>query len=253
MSSPREWWINTFSNVVLKNEPGPILAADEEIIRVIEYSAYEAACDSSQEAFGLLSEAIKERDRLADLYDKEKSRAVRAEQELEATKKAKAENDERFQLERDEAVALKDKAVETAIAIGVKHNRMVKERDEVLVDLAASRRGWCHNCNATAARSAKLEQERDEARAELGEIARSGKEYIFGKYFAAERARSAKLIEALKYYQDLGMGEGGGGYGLTAKKALAEYESQNANCESEAIGSLSSPSEKSVEPTTEPK
>lgn len=46
MSEPREWWINIFSNVVFKEEPGLALKMDREIIHVIEYSAYEAAKQS---------------------------------------------------------------------------------------------------------------------------------------------------------------------------------------------------------------
>lgn len=37
----RTWWINTFSNIVFKEEPGLVLQADPEIVETIEIGAYE--------------------------------------------------------------------------------------------------------------------------------------------------------------------------------------------------------------------
>lgn len=50
MTKPREWWINTFSNVVFEETPGLVLQMDPEIIHVIEKSAYDSLIDEIKEA-----------------------------------------------------------------------------------------------------------------------------------------------------------------------------------------------------------
>lgn len=53
MKKPREFWINTFSNVVLEKEPDMVLKMDKEIVHVIEISIFENAKKAFQEAHDL--------------------------------------------------------------------------------------------------------------------------------------------------------------------------------------------------------
>ncbi len=121
---------------------------------------------------------------------------------------------EKLRLERDEAVALKDKAAEIAIAIGFEHNRMVKERDELLAKVGQY---------ASVLNGAGLE--RDELRAEFKSISKLNDEIradwndCMNNVREQERERSRKLREALEMYAMTS--ETFPEYGEVARDALA--------------------------------
>ncbi len=98
-----------------------------------------------------------------------------------------------YRSEYDQAIALKDKAVEIAIAIGFEHNKMVKERDQALADDAKTQAALEHVRGLLDS----MTLERDKWRDEYQNLCK------FATQYEQERDRLKVIIKGLLEWSDV--------------------------------------------------